>query len=154
MTRPDGAKLECEELTLHTELIDAGTEHLELEQTGVATSEDCLLNRETLELPNMPMTIQDGTVAVGEEGLVTVDTAGAAASSLTFKGEFFTDAEHEAKVAECHFSGNLNLQAVKSDSDELAIGSSSLDGGPCTKGGVDGKFTLETANGEPVVIHY
>ena len=158
-TRPGGTFLSCTTVGLHLVLIDDGTEHLEIEQVGPVTTSGCELNRSQLEPPlsNLAITIDDGTLGVGEGNILTIDTWGRGETTASFRSTIFggpsTHTSHTGILAaDCTFSGPTEVSAAGATSDVLNVTGALT--GLCGNGHLEGSFTLKTHDGTPISIHY
>lgn len=155
-TLAEGHVIKCSKVTLHLELKSNSSNHLVLEELGSATTEGCVLSLFGGEI-ELPVTTTSGTIGVGEDLTLTINTWGTAATTTTFVSHFYEDSGHTVQIATCHFTGKLHMRATD-ETDVLSIDPSHL---TRTEGEetcfsepptIHGTFTLETSNGTPVTV--
>jgi len=150
ITTTTGGTLSCAKVTLHFDVKTNNGTHVELTPTGQATTENCIVVQNGFKV-----TITDGTVL----GDVTINTWGTANAAMTFNDDVYhsSDINHTTILQQCHFAGTAHLVGLGTTKDEIELTPSSLTGtgaGCAATGTIEGKFTLETEDKTPVLLHY
>lgn len=145
VTTTAGGTLECEKVTLHLRLLANGIDHVVLQQLGEATTTNCKLN---IVVAKLDALITDGTLGVGENSEITIDTQGTGVTTAHF------GADVPEAGANCSQDGTVHVTATNG-TDILDVGPSELTasgGTACKNGTIEGTFTLETSDGTPIDI--
>lgn len=155
-TTTEAGILECAKVTLHLEVKSNSQNHILLEELGSATTEGCGLN---VGVATLPTTITGGTIGVGEDLKLTINTWGRGSTTATFVSHTYENAGHTVQLATCHFTGLVSFAATH-ETDILHAGPSQLtkttgeESCPAATGSIAGTFTIETSNGAEVKIDF